>query len=118
MDKILHQPVRKKAMITPIGVLIILVIITVITPGCGNKPSSPTPDPAEAYNKIGLEYYTNGDLDNAISNFDQAIQLNPSYAEAYSNRGSAFFSKDNQAQAISDFDQAIQLNPDSAAGAL
>lgn len=53
-----------------------------------------------------------GNYQAAISDFDQAIALNPDYAEAYFNRGNAYAALKQYPQAISDFDRAIALNPD------
>jgi len=67
-----------------------------------------------AYNNLGKTYYTNGNLDGAISCFDKAIQLKPDYAEAYNNRGNAYDDKGDHDRAITDYDKAIQLDPNGA----
>jgi tetratricopeptide (TPR) repeat protein len=100
------------------------------TPGVADTLASPTARPttitatntlkpfdstnAEAYLNRGLDYYNNGDLDNAISAYDQAIQLNTNYAEAYNNRGQSYSDRGDLDHAIHDYDQAIQLNPNLA----
>jgi len=50
----------------------------------------------------------------AIADFDRAIQLDPQDAKAYSNRGAAYADLGQYEQAIADFDQAIQINPQYA----
>ena len=60
-----------------------------------------------------MTYIKKGDLDSAISDFDQVIQINPDYAVAYFNRGQAYNKKDDWDRAISDFDRAIQINPNN-----
>ena len=52
-----------------------------------------------------------GDLDRAIADYTQAIQLNPKYAPAYYNRGSAWGNKGDFDRAIADYSQAILLDP-------
>ena len=57
-----------------------------------------------------LAYYTKGELDLAIKDFNKAIELNPEYPYAYYNRGIAYADKGNTDQAIGDFSKAIELN--------
>jgi tetratricopeptide (TPR) repeat protein len=55
-----------------------------------------------------------GENRQAISDFNEAIRLDPKNAAAYNNRGLAYQSVKNSPQAISDYSQAIQLNPNYA----
>ena len=69
---------------------------------------------AETYFKWGNTKYNIGLYQEAILDYDKAINLKPGYAETYNNRG---FAKNNLGQhfpAIFDFDIAIQLKPDFA----
>jgi hypothetical protein len=50
----------------------------------------------------------------AISDYDQAIRLDPKDALAYSNRGNAYNGKRDYERAFSDYDQALKLNPSYA----
>ena len=45
------------------------------------------PTDAEAYVDRGDELYNQGDYQAAISDYDEAIRINPEYAKAYGNRG-------------------------------
>ncbi|MCX5692556.1 MAG: tetratricopeptide repeat protein, partial [Candidatus Omnitrophica bacterium] len=65
----------------------------------------------EALDK-GIEYAQKGKYDEAISEYNEAIEINPNYAEAYSNRGDAYAKQGNLSQAISDCTKAIGINPD------
>ena len=47
----------------------------------------------------------------AISQFDEAIQLDPRHVGAYNNRGIAYQNLGQYDQAIQDYDEAIRLNP-------
>jgi len=54
------------------------------------------------------------DLDHAIADFDQAIELDPDVPLAYLDRGLAYSLKGDPDRAIVDYDQAIELDPDDA----
>jgi tetratricopeptide (TPR) repeat protein/membrane protease YdiL (CAAX protease family) len=53
-----------------------------------------------------------GDLDEAIANYDRALELEPNNAALYYNRGLAHHRKNNLAQALADAEEAVRLNPD------
>ena len=69
---------------------------------------------AAAYNNLGLVYEQKGNYEEAIKNFDRAIDLNPNDASAYGNRGTAYGQKGDYEEAIADYTQAIGLNPNDA----
>jgi tetratricopeptide (TPR) repeat protein len=52
-----------------------------------------------------------GDLARAITDYDEAIRLNPQYANALYYRGHVHFIQGDFARAIADYDEAIRLNP-------
>ena len=69
------------------------------------------PDRAEGYffrgnAKGGLKQY-----DEAIKDYDKAIELNSEVAVIYNNRGNAKNELDQYIEAIKDFDRAIELDP-------
>ena len=49
-----------------------------------------------------------------LTEYDEAIRLNPNSAEAYFNRGRAKAKLDQRPAAIADYDEAIRLNPNFA----
>jgi tetratricopeptide (TPR) repeat protein len=65
---------------------------------------------AEAYDNWGIAKGKKGDLEGAIADFNQAIELNPRFAEAYCNRGIAKGKKRDLEGAVADFNKAIELN--------
>ena len=73
----------------------------------------------ELHNKRGVAYMENPNPDykRAISDFSEAIRLNPGKASAYYNRGLAHQENPNPdyEQAISDFTEAIKLDPNYTA---
>lgn len=70
-----------------------------------------TPGHALYYSNRGDEYLQNGNYDNAISEYTQAIELDPSLSFLYFNRGIAYREKADYGNAISDFTSVIRLNP-------
>ncbi|MCK9614063.1 MAG: tetratricopeptide repeat protein [Candidatus Omnitrophica bacterium] len=62
----------------------------------------------------GKQFYEEHKYDEAITEYNKAIELNPNYAEAYNNRGVAYNVKGSYDQAISDFTRAIEINPSYA----
>lgn len=71
-------------------------------------------DDAIAYNKQGFIQYKQGNFQNAIEAYNQAIRLNSHLAGAYSNRGESQYQQGNLEGAIADYNQAISLTPDNA----
>jgi len=55
-----------------------------------------------------------GQLQNAITAFDKAIELNPKYARAYRVRGLAYAKMDQPQKGINDCNKAIELMPNNA----
>ncbi len=66
---------------------------------------------AIALNNRGIAYGRLGDTARAISDFDQAIRVDPNYAAAFRNRGGAFALQGDYVRALADLDQALRLNP-------
>jgi tetratricopeptide (TPR) repeat protein len=60
-----------------------------------------------------FEKLENGDLDGAITDYSEAIRLNPDFADGYLNRGAARSEKNDLIGAIEDFDKALGLRPDA-----
>lgn len=67
-----------------------------------------------AYNGRGLAFYEIKQYDAAISDFIQALKLNPGFATAYYNRGNAYDARKNYVKAIADYSQAIGYKPEYA----
>jgi tetratricopeptide (TPR) repeat protein len=86
-------------------------VVPVVVPA----PAPVTPRPvmtAEEYYKRGEEYYKKGEYDRAITEFTEAIRLNPKYTYAYVYRGLVYNDhKGEYDQAIADYTEAIRLDP-------
>ena len=77
-----------------------------------NMPPPPVEDPNM---KKAVKYYQDGmketNLNNVISKFSKAIELNPNYREAIFYRGVAYYQNKNAQKAINDFNKMIQIDP-------
>ena len=69
---------------------------------------------SEAYFYKGFAHGKLGKLEEAILNYDKAIELKPNYAVAYNNRGVAKQELGRHEEAILDLDKAIELEPKSS----
>ncbi|MCJ7542625.1 MAG: tetratricopeptide repeat protein, partial [Desulfobacterales bacterium] len=92
-------------------ILSVWVLINLFIAGCA-KPQQHQPrmEDVKNYNKQGISYGKKGQYDQAISNFNKALEINPKLAVVYYNRGLAFDNKGQYDQAISDYTKAIELN--------
>ena len=72
-------------------------------------------DPSDEYISLGLACLKKDQIDDAISNFNKAIELDPGNAAIYVVRGNAYHCLDQLDNAISDYNKAIEINPDLAA---
>ena len=71
-------------------------------------------DLASVYTDKADANFSNADYDQAISNTNKAIKLNPNDDRAYNIRGLVNFNKDNHnSQSISDFNKAMEIDPKS-----
>ena len=62
----------------------------------------------------GSKYYSRGDYDCAIEEFDKAITANLNNAEAYIWKGRAYYQKKDYDLAITEFDKAITVDSNNA----
>lgn len=100
------------------------------TPNMPTAPGPPPPEPvrtppppaesaepvmnAHDWLKKGRESYRAGDIDNALSAFTKAIEIQPDYASAWYNRGVVGNKAGHAADAINDFKKAASLGHEKA----
>ncbi|MEW6490958.1 MAG: tetratricopeptide repeat protein [Cyanobacteriota bacterium] len=65
----------------------------------------------DVYINQGLTYHRQRNYQQAISNYSQALALNPNSDKAYSNRAAAYNEQKDYPKAIADSSKAISLNP-------
>lgn len=66
---------------------------------------------ADYYGELGDDFYDKNDFDNALINYNKAIQLNPRDARVYIRRGFIYHYTGEVAKAYEDYETAITLNP-------
>jgi Tfp pilus assembly protein PilF len=91
-------------------VRIILLMVFFLVSCASTQPKQDESKDAKFYNNRGAAYGEKGQYDQAIMDFNQAIEMNPRYIRAYNNRGVIYRLKGQYDRAISDFNKAIEMN--------
>jgi tetratricopeptide (TPR) repeat protein len=65
---------------------------------------------AVAFNNRGMAFRLKGEYERAITDYDQAIKLNPAFANAWNNRGIAYKHMGDVDRAIANYSEAIWLS--------
>jgi tetratricopeptide (TPR) repeat protein len=68
---------------------------------------------AHAYMGRGLIYSVSGNPQQALSDYNKALELNPKYTRAWYNRGNWYYDIQDYQKAISDFTEAVKLGYNS-----
>jgi Tfp pilus assembly protein PilF len=99
------------------AIWIILPIVLFSLVSCAStQPKQNESRDAKFYNNRGTTFGEKGQYDQAISDFNNAIEINPRYIKAYNNRGIVYRLRGQSDKAISDFNKAIEINPLDAEG--
>ena len=67
-----------------------------------------------AHNNLGGALFQAGRTEEAIEQYEQALQLKPDYAEAHNNMGDALLQTGRVPEAIEQYEQALRIKPDYA----
>jgi tetratricopeptide (TPR) repeat protein len=73
---------------------------------------SNSPNKARAYFGLGFAYGRENKFEEAMKNFNKAIELQPRYPDVYNNRGIIFGMEKKYDESISNFNKAIELKAD------
>jgi tetratricopeptide (TPR) repeat protein len=102
---------------------IVALLISALT-ACGGEPSTSTPVPptatraetptpsASQHLERGNDYADQGRFDEAIAEYERAIELAPDDAGLYRNMGSSLGNQERWQKAAAAYEKAIDLNPD------
>ncbi len=80
----------------------------------GDEAAAPALNPAQIHFTIALEYHKQGQLDEAIARYRQAVANDDRFALAYYNLGLAYWAKGRLPLAVSSFKVAAQMAEDPA----
>ncbi len=69
---------------------------------------------AEVYHNRGVAKFALGEFAEALTDYNEAIQLKPDYTDAYHNRGVVKIQLKQLNKALADFDEAIRIKPNYA----
>jgi tetratricopeptide (TPR) repeat protein len=73
-------------------------------------PPGSTVDPATLLN-IGIKYYNEGKMPEALAEFDRVVKENPTLPDAYYYRGLVYLATGKNAEAKADFQKLLELDP-------
>ncbi|MGI8893494.1 MAG: tetratricopeptide repeat protein [Bacteroidia bacterium] len=73
--------------------------------------SEKNPGQAHVHNNFGIALHDAGKFDEAIMQYNLAIETRPSFATAYNNRGNSYAFKRDFQKALHDHTKAIELDP-------
>ena len=59
----------------------------------------------------GARYVAKGRYDQALADYDRAIELSPDHASGFMGRGNTYYAMGRYDQALADYDRAIELDP-------
>jgi tetratricopeptide (TPR) repeat protein len=96
------------------SMVISIIIIPILLSCASTQQKQSEPRDAQFYLNRGDAYGQKGQYDQAISDFNKALEINPRYAKAYNNRGIAYEMKGQYDQAISDYNKALKIDPETA----
>jgi tetratricopeptide (TPR) repeat protein len=73
-------------------------------------PQGQTVD-ADTLLNVGIKYYNEQKLDDALTQFDRVVKENPNLADAYYYRGLVYLNQGKTAEAKADFQKVLEIDP-------
>jgi len=90
------------------GILIVVAVVVIVSQ---TILATVIPGHALYYSTRGDNYLKQGNYEQAITEYTQAIKLDPTLTSLYYNRGLAYSYKENYDLAIADYSKSIELDP-------
>ena len=69
-------------------------------------------DHYDTHNRLGIAYFLQGRMDEAIGEFQEVVRLNPGFAPAYNTLGRSFAAKGRVDEATACYQKALEIRPD------
>jgi len=112
--------------------LSIMVIIAALLVGCGGEETSPAPTSAAPtptsvpptpttaptptlsardHMERGIAYHDEGELDEAVAEYEKAVELDPNNADAHRNLGTAYGEQGRLEESAAAYERAIEIDP-------
>ena len=91
--------------------MLLIIIIPVLFSCASTQEEHVESRDAGFYNNRGIAKAEKGQYDQAILDYNKAIEIDPKYAEAYNNRGRVYRLKGQYDQAVLDYNKAIEIDP-------
>jgi protein O-mannosyl-transferase len=64
--------------------------------------------------KLGVALFEKGQVDDAVAEYQKALEINPNYVAAHYNLGNALFRKGQLDEAITQYQKAVEISPNDA----
>jgi tetratricopeptide (TPR) repeat protein len=65
----------------------------------------------EAHSNLGAALFQKGQVNEALEQFQKALEINPDYVDAHSNFSVALFQKGQVDDAVAHYRKALEINP-------
>jgi len=66
------------------------------------------------YNNLGLALFQKGEVDEAMAQFQKALEINPNYDDAHYNFGNILLQRGQLDEAMAQYEKALEINPNYA----
>jgi tetratricopeptide (TPR) repeat protein len=68
------------------------------------------------HNNLGFALIKKGQIEEAMAQYQKALEINPNYTDAHNNLGNALFRNGQLGEAMAQYEKSLEINPNQAAG--